>query len=75
MNPCLLIIDHGHFQYNSAMLGLAAGAFACFLNSRYYTGAMLFCLALCFKQMALFYALAVFFYLLGQARQRGWPRG
>jgi len=32
-------------------------------------GAVAFCLALGFKQMALYYALPVFFYLLGQCRQ------
>ncbi|EGF83062.1 hypothetical protein BATDEDRAFT_2229, partial [Batrachochytrium dendrobatidis JAM81] len=73
--PTLIVIDHGHFQYNSAMLGFALLAFALFLDKRYIFGSIFFCLSLNFKQMALFYAIPVFFYLLGQCVQMGAVRG
>ncbi|KAJ6257673.1 LOW QUALITY PROTEIN: hypothetical protein Dda_7461 [Drechslerella dactyloides] len=63
--PSLIIIDYGHFQYNSVMLGLAVLAFASFLADRLLWGSLLFVLSLCFKQIALYYAPAVFAYLLG----------
>jgi len=52
-------------QYNSVMLGLSIMAFANFLANRLLWGSLLFVLALNFKQMALYYAPAVFAYLLG----------
>ncbi|KAF3938397.1 hypothetical protein ABW19_dt0200286 [Dactylella cylindrospora] len=63
--PGLIIIDYGHFQYNSVMLGLAIGAFANFMADRLLWGSLLFVMSLCFKQMGLYYAPAVFAYLLG----------
>ncbi|KAI8899124.1 glycosyl transferase [Globomyces pollinis-pini] len=63
-SPALNIIDHGHFQYNSAMLGFSLGAIALIANSHYCLGSMFFVMSLLFKQMALFFALPFFFYLL-----------
>ncbi|KAJ3190448.1 Glucosyltransferase-like protein [Gaertneriomyces sp. JEL0708] len=73
--PSLIIIDHGHFQYNTAMLGFTLWSIL-FLSKGYYVlGSIAFCLALGFKQMALFYALPIFFYLLGHCYRRGPRRG
>ncbi|EWC46001.1 hypothetical protein DRE_04794 [Drechslerella stenobrocha 248] len=63
--PGLIVVDYGHFQYNSVMLGLAILAFASFLADRLLWGSLFFVMSLCFKQMALYYAPAVFAYLLG----------
>ncbi|KAI8822334.1 glycosyl transferase [Chytriomyces cf. hyalinus JEL632] len=65
IQPGLLLIDHGHFQYNSAMLGFTLWFVVCMAKKQYALGSVFFCLALGFKQMALYYALPVFFYLLG----------
>lgn len=65
--PALLLIDHGHFQYNHIMLALTAWSILAIHQKRYYTASVLFCLALSFKQMALFYAPAFFFFLLGKS--------
>ncbi|KAI8148625.1 glycosyl transferase [Fennellomyces sp. T-0311] len=65
MQPGLIIIDHGHFQFNSVMLGLALWAINCYLIKYYVLGSVFFCLALGFKQMALYYAPSVFGFLLG----------
>ncbi|KAJ1655715.1 Glucosyltransferase-like protein [Dispira simplex] len=73
LQPALILIDHGHFQYNAVMLGCVVWALACFQRQRLLAGAVCFCGALMFKQMALYYAPAMFAYLLGQCWTR--PRG
>lgn len=65
MQPALMLIDHGHFQYNSVMLGFTILAVDCFLTGHVLWGSFFFVLSLCFKQMALYYAPVVFAYLLG----------
>ncbi|KAG7443643.1 uncharacterized protein BT62DRAFT_321941 [Guyanagaster necrorhizus] len=69
LNPCLLLIDFGHFQYNSVMLGLTLLAACAFVNKRYLVGAVLFALSLSFKQMALYYAPAIGIFLLATCIQ------
>lgn len=98
LQPALLLIDHGHFQYNGVMLGLATLSFACLLSNlpnvrtgysadaeataalqrlvldtlsrhvslQYVAAAVFFTLSLCFKQMALYYAPAIFAVMLGR---------
>lgn len=99
LQPSLILIDHGHFQYNAVMLGLAALSFALLYTSlpnpdiassskspasalidlknrtrslskrvsyEYIAAAVFFSLSLCFKQMALYYAPAVFAIMLGR---------
>ncbi|CEG84076.1 hypothetical protein RMATCC62417_17929 [Rhizopus microsporus] len=66
MQPALIMIDHGHFQFNNVMLGLTLWAINCFLTQHYVVGSVFFCAALGFKQMALYYAPAVFAFLLGR---------
>lgn len=62
--PALTIIDHGHFQFNSVMLGLSLLALNHLLDDNYALASMFFVLSLGFKQMALYYAPIFFFYLL-----------
>lgn len=77
--PSLILIDHGHFQYNTVSLGLALWSFYFITKSKSphshgtsndFTnciwGSVFFCLALNFKQMVLYYSPAVFAYLLGR---------
>jgi alpha-1,3-glucosyltransferase len=65
MQPATMLIDHGHFQYNTVMLGLAVATMSSILAGRPLWGCVFFVGALGFKQMALFYAPAIFAYLLG----------
>ncbi|KAI7852493.1 glycosyl transferase [Circinella umbellata] len=65
MQPALILIDHGHFQFNSVMLGFTLWAINGYLTQHYLLGSVCFCLALGFKQMALYYAPSVFSFLLG----------
>jgi alpha-1,3-glucosyltransferase len=71
IQPSLVSIDNGHFQYNSVCLGLSLGAFHFMTLSdsvgyEDVVGSILFCMALNWKQMTLYYAPAVFSYLLGK---------
>ena len=65
MQPATLIIDHGHFQYNTVMLGFVVAAVSCFFANHVAWGCVFFVAALGFKQMALYYSPLVFAYLLG----------
>jgi len=76
--PALILIDHGHFQYNSVSLGFSLLAFYFFslikrpgVQLSDLMGAVCFSLALNFKQMSLYHAPAVFFFLLGRCSAGG----
>ncbi|XP_050228341.1 probable dolichyl pyrophosphate Man9GlcNAc2 alpha-1,3-glucosyltransferase [Mercurialis annua] len=73
MNPCLVLIDHGHFQYNCISLGLAVGAVAAVLSKKDLVASVLFCLSLNHKQMSAYYAPAFFSHLLGSCLRRKNP--
>ncbi len=65
MQPATILIDHGHFQYNTVMLGSVVASMSSLLSDRYLWACVFFVSALCFKQMALYYAPAIFAYLIG----------
>ncbi|KAG5635041.1 hypothetical protein H0H81_012625 [Sphagnurus paluster] len=73
--PALLLIDSGHFQYNSVMLGLTLLALNFFAAGRDLAGAVCFVLSLGFKQMALYYAPAIGSYLLAKCIYLGPTHG
>ena len=76
LQPALLLVDHGHFQYNGVCLGLVAlaaalmGADADSLSGQ-LLGSAMFVMALNFKHMAMYYALAFFCFLLSRACRLG----
>lgn len=65
MQPGTILIDHVHFQYNTVMLGLVLASMSSVLAGRFMWSCVFFVMALGFKQMALYYAPAMFAYLLG----------
>lgn len=65
MQPATILIDHGHFQYNTVMLGLMVASLSSIFAGRLLVGCIYFVAALGFKQMALYYAPVIFAYLLG----------
>jgi len=74
VQPGFILIDHGHFQFNSVCLGLAAAAAGLVNMGReggigawQLVGSALFVMSLCYKQIALYYAPAFFFFLLGRS--------
>ncbi|KAG4303643.1 hypothetical protein PCANB_000099 [Pneumocystis canis] len=66
LQPALILIDHGHFQYNNVMLGFALLSITYFINDCIVFGCIFFVFSLCFKQMSLYYSPLIFFYLLGR---------
>ncbi|KAL9231331.1 hypothetical protein vseg_006571 [Gypsophila vaccaria] len=73
LNPCLMIIDHGHFQFNCISLGLTIAAVAAVISSRELVACALFTCALSHKQMSAYYAPAFFSHLLGRCLRRRNP--
>ncbi|KAK6798147.1 hypothetical protein RDI58_005849 [Solanum bulbocastanum] len=73
LNPCLILIDHGHFQYNCISLGLTVAAVSAILSDRDIVGSILFSLALNHKQMSAYFAPAFFGYLFGKCLRRHNP--
>lgn len=65
MQPATILIDHGHFQYNTVMLGFVVAAMSSIYAGRLLWACVFFVAALGFKQMALYYAPVMFAYLLG----------
>ena len=91
LQPALLLIDHGHFQYNSVMLGkyfvsptvhqlthsvgFTLLAINFFATGNDLVAAVCFVLSLGFKQMALYYAPAIGSYLLAKCVYLGQKNG
>ncbi|XP_028804459.1 probable dolichyl pyrophosphate Man9GlcNAc2 alpha-1,3-glucosyltransferase [Neltuma alba] len=73
LNPCLILIDHGHFQYNCISLGLSTGAVAAILSGQDLFACVLYCLAINHKQMSIYLAPAFFSHLLGKCLRRKYP--
>ena len=67
LQPGLILIDHGHFQYNCASLGLALWGIVAVSSHFDLLGSVAFSLALNFKQMELYHSVPFFCYLLGKA--------
>eukprot|EP00249_Psilotum_nudum_P001193 c13554_g1_i1 orf=151-1635(-) len=67
LQPALILIDHGHFQYNCISLGLSIGATAAIISGKDGLGSVLFCLALNHKQMSAYFAPAFFGHLFGKS--------
>ena len=65
MQPATMIIDHGHFQYNTVMLGFVVASMSSIYAGRLLWSCIFFVAALSFKQMALYYAPVMFAFLVG----------
>ena len=65
MQPATILIDHAHFQYNTVMLGFVLASMSSILASCHLWSCVFFVMALCFKQMALYFAPVIFAYLMG----------
>ena len=65
MQPATMLIDHGHFQYNTVMLGFVVASLSSIYAGRLLWSCIFFVAALGFKQMALYYSPVIFAYLLG----------
>lgn len=70
-HPGLTLIDYGHFQYNCVSLGLALWAIIFVSQGKNVLAAFAFSAALNFKQMELYHAIPMFFYLLASCQPKG----
>lgn len=75
LQPALTLVDNGHFQYNSVMLGFTLISFNLLNSGHDVLAAAAFVCSLCFKQMALYYSPAIFAYLLGRCIKLPWSKG
>ena len=62
--PCMIIVDHGHFQFNSVMHGLVLWAVVMITRGHLVRATIFMVLAVMFKQMALYFALPFGVYAL-----------
>lgn len=68
-HPGLTLIDYGHFQYNCVSLGLTLWSIIFLSKEKNILAAVAFSAALNFKQMELYHAIPVFFYLLASCHK------
>ena len=64
MYPALILVDHGHFQYNCVSLGLTVWAVVLLTLERRCLATLAFTLAINYKQISLYHALPLFSFLL-----------
>lgn len=64
--PSLILIDHGHFQYNSVMLGFFLFSVIELLKGNLALASVWFMSSVLFKQMALYYSPFIFFFILSK---------
>ena len=57
VSPWLIIIDHGHYQFNNMMHGLFLYAVYFLFNEQYILAIVFYVLCVNFKQMGLYYAI------------------
>lgn len=69
LKPDSILIDHGHFQYNSLILGLILLAFHFMLQQQYLLTCFLFTITIHSKQMAVYYSMAFLAGLIGLTYQ------
>ncbi|XP_032971539.1 dolichyl pyrophosphate Man9GlcNAc2 alpha-1,3-glucosyltransferase isoform X2 [Rhinolophus ferrumequinum] len=69
--PGLILIDYGHFQYNSVSLGFALWGVLGVSYDWDLLGSLAFCLAINYKQMELYHSLPFFCFLLGKCFKKG----
>lgn len=75
IKPDLILIDHGHFQYNCLMLGLILYAFYFMITGRRYLCCFVYTLAINAKLMSVYFSLAFLAGLVGiTARKLGRSR-
>jgi alpha-1,3-glucosyltransferase len=75
MQPALILIDHGHFQYNCVMLGLTLWAIGFIWGDQLVWGICFLVLSMCFNHLSLYYIPACFCYLIGVCWKRRYWRG
>lgn len=73
--PALVLIDNGHFQYNSVMLGLFLLSVIELMKDNLILASIWFMSSVMFKQMALYYSPFIFFFVLSRIIRRTGENG
>lgn len=73
MVPTLILIDHGHYQFNSISIGFFLFAVYFALNDQYVLSSVSYILSLNHKHMSLYYAPAFFGHFFGMCLQKSSP--
>ena len=64
INPLMVIIDHGHFQFNNVMHGFFVIALFCLYTDNYLLAIIFYSFCVNFKQMGLYYAIPFPLYVI-----------
>lgn len=64
----LVLIDHGHFQFNSIMLGFFLHSMSNLISKKYVIASVWFVCCINFKQMGLYYSTFIFVFILSQLK-------
>lgn len=64
----LVLIDHGHFQFNSVMLGFFVCSLIELIKGHFATASIWFICCINFKQMGLYYSTFIFVFILSQLK-------
>ncbi|ODV80108.1 glycosyltransferase family 57 protein [Suhomyces tanzawaensis NRRL Y-17324] len=64
----LALIDHGHFQFNSVMLGFFVYSLINLMRENYVLASIWFVSCINFKQMGLYYSTFIFVFILSQLK-------
>lgn len=64
----LVLIDHGHFQFNSVMLGFFLYSIIDLIKENYVFASVWFMCSINFKQMGLYYSTFIFVFILSQLK-------
>jgi alpha-1,3-glucosyltransferase len=64
INPLMVIIDHGHFQYNNVMHGFFVLALFFLYTEKYILAIIFYSFCINFKQMGLYYAIPFPLYVI-----------
>ncbi|KAK6456095.1 glucosyltransferase required for N-linked glycosylation pathway [Scheffersomyces xylosifermentans] len=67
----LVLIDHGHFQFNSVMLGFFLYSIIELIKKNYVIASIWFISCINFKQMGLYYSTFIFVFILSQLKGFG----
>ena len=64
ISPCLIIIDHGHYQYNNVMHGFFIFAVYFLYKNKFIFAIIFYSMCINFKQMGMYYAIPFPFYVI-----------
>ncbi|KAK4524337.1 hypothetical protein GAYE_SCF03G2237 [Galdieria yellowstonensis] len=75
LEPCLLLIDHGHFQYNGVSIALVLWSIIALLEDDLVRACIFYTCSIHFKQTSLYYSICFASYFFSKLKtQQKWKR-